>query len=104
MKNTDKITITVGQLKKLIKEANEEPIKRFEEITDFPLWAVMYFYIGDKNGMSTSDIELCEEWRKENGLGDLIDVDEDTYFSRHPAFGDATMCCNVRFAVSKKRF
>lgn len=71
-------------------------IKRYE---NFPEYAVCYLMYNDDSGLTQEDKDNINKWLINENLesSSLVDVSEDSYFSRFPQFGLACDCVDVVF-------
>lgn len=89
-----------------VKEAEDDFFKDHDDMSlePIPSWALCYLVNGDPTGLTDEDIAVVDNWMKEVKFLDLEVVKYESgdvyeYFTKYPAFGDATQVtdCIIKF-------
>lgn len=64
---------------------------QFDEVEDFPEWALDYVINGVSDNLSDEEITEIENFLSDEEIAAVVSNDEESYnsFNKHPAFGDA---------------
>ena len=84
MKNTDKVTLTIGQLKKLVKESQyDDPIK------DFEIRSIQFGYDGRPmiSELGTANLATLYRYAKKHGKNQVI-LDFDVAYANDDEYED----------------
>ena len=67
-------------------------------VENIPQWAVPYMANGDSDGLTEEEIELANNFMKENNFESILNVSE-THFSNSPEFGPACDVVSANFML-----